>query len=250
VRIISPRLRNRLAAAAVLEACATAAFGQPAEVQINLCSEPGAIIKGLDLRADDRLREAWYFETAGLALFQRGIVLRLRLADRKPELTLKVAGQDCARVDPALLPRGEGKCEYDLHGADFKGAVSLSRRLDEAAVRELLDGRTPVGKVLSEAQIRYLRERLSAWPLPPDVAPLGPVHVRAYRPPDRRFIVEMWQLPDGERYVEISLKTQFEEAERRRSELETALARAGVAVCADQSSQAGAKLRVLAPPRR
>jgi len=247
VRPPSPLLHAGIAAASALAAACTTVGVEPrAEIQINLCSEPQAIIRALDLQPDSATpREAWYFETAGLALFQRGLVFRLRLTDREPELTLKVTGQDCVRVDPALLPPGQGKCEYDLHGADFKSAVSLSRNLDERAVRGLLDGRMPLAAALSEAQIRYLREGLSAWPLAPGIERLGPVRIQAYRPKDRRFVVEMWQLPDGARYTEISQKADVAGARRRGSELEEALARAGVALCSDQSSQAGNKLRAL-----
>jgi len=247
VRRPSPRFHSAIAAASVLAvACTTLEVEPRAEIQINLCSEPEAVIRALDLQpAGAAPREAWYFETAELTLFRRGAVFRLRFTDRERELTLKAADQDCARVSPALLPRGEGKCEYDLHGADFKGAVSVSRNLDERTVRELLDGTTPLAAALSEAQIRYLREGLSAWPLPPGVERLGPVRIQAYRPKDRRFVVEMWQLPDGARYTEISQKADVADARRRGSELEEALARAGVALCSDQSSQAGNKLRAL-----
>lgn len=243
----SPRFHSGIAAAAVLAAACTAVEVEPrAEIQINLCSEPQAIIRALDLQpAGAAPREAWYFETADLALFRRGVVLRLRFTERERELTLKVANQDCARVSPALLPRGEGKCEYDLHGADFKGAVSISRDLDERTVRELLDGKMPLAAALSEAQIRYLREGLSAWPLAPGVERRGPVSIRAYRPKDRRFVVEMWQLPGGARHTEISQKADVAGALRYRSELEQSLTQAGVALCADQSSQADDKLRAL-----
>jgi hypothetical protein len=67
-----------------------------------------------------------------LRLLRRGLVFRLRLTGRGAELTLKAADQDCKQEPSALLPAREGKCEYDLHGSDFKGAVSLTRRLDEA----------------------------------------------------------------------------------------------------------------------
>jgi hypothetical protein len=247
VRPLSPLRHSGVAVASLLAAACTTVEVEPrAEIQINLCSEPQAIIRALDLQpAGAAPREAWYFETSDLALFRRGAVLRLRFAERERELTLKAADQDCARVSPALLPRGEGKCEYDLHGADFKGAVSITRDLDERTVRELVDGRMPLAAALSEAQIRYLREGLSAWPLVPGVEPRGPVWIRAYRPKDRRFVVEMWQLPGGARHTEISQKADVAGALRYRSELEKSLAEAGVALCADQSSQAGDKLRAL-----
>jgi hypothetical protein len=217
-----------------------------AEIQINLCATPAEIIRALALQPESAgPREVWYFETPDLAHHRGGAVFRLRLGERERELTLKVADQDCARIDSALLPPAEGKCEYDLHGTHFKGAVSLSRELDEPTARELLDGRMPLADALSPAQIRYLREGVSVWPLTSDIRRLGPVRIEAYRPADRSFVVELWQLPGGDRYAEISQKTTAEEALRRRPALEATLARAGVAACADQSSQAAGKLRTL-----
>jgi hypothetical protein len=243
----SALLRCAAALALPLAACATAAAAPRAEIQINLCSEPQDIVRALALRPEGAApREAWYFDTPDLALFGRGLVFRLRLTDPKPELTLKVADQDCTRVDPALVPKKEGKCEYDLHGASLKGAVSLNRGLDEPAVRGLLDGKIQLADALSNAQIRYLREGVSAWPLTPGVKRLGPVQVRTYEPADRRFVVEMWSLPDGARYIEMSKKVEAGAAQRGRAELEAVLARAGLAICPDQSSQAGNKLRALA----
>jgi hypothetical protein len=68
-----------------------------AEVQINLCGEPGQIAKALAMRADSRRREVWYFDTRTLALFDRGAVFRLRVGDGPAELTLKAARQDWPR---------------------------------------------------------------------------------------------------------------------------------------------------------
>ncbi len=221
-----------------------------AEVQINLCAEPAEIVRALALHAESGTpREAWYFDTPDLALFRRGLVFRLRLTGRGAELTLKAADQDCKQVPPALLPGREGKCEYDLHGSDFKGAVSLSRRLDEATSRALLGDRVPLEKTLSARQERYLREGVSVWPMPPGLQRLGPVRIQAYRSKTEKPVVEVWELPSGTRFVEISEKARVDDALRRRSELEKRLANAGVKVCADQSSQAGAKLRELARPK-
>jgi len=174
-------------------------------------------------------------------------VFRLRLTGRGAELTLKAADQDCKQEPSALLPAREGKCEYELHGSDFKGAVSLTRRLDEATSSALLGDRMPLEKALSAAQVRFLREGAFAWPPPPQR--LGPVRIQAYRSKTAKPVVEAWELPAGTRYVEISEKARVGDALRRRAEIEKMLASAGVKVCADQSSQAGAKLRELARPK-
>ncbi len=104
--------------------------GFPAEVQVNLCSEPQEIIEALQLkRKGKKLREAWYFDTTALDLFKSGVIFRLRISDKKSELTLKAAHQNCPEINPVLLPADQAKCEYDMHGEQLEGAVSISRTL-------------------------------------------------------------------------------------------------------------------------
>jgi hypothetical protein len=217
-----------------------------AEVQVGLCSEPDKIIPalGLEPAAAERL-EVWYFDDPSLGFFGHGLLFRLRIKDRQSELTLKVAHQDCAQVPPTLIPYHEGKCEYDLHGTEMTGAVSLNKALDDRTREELVAGRVPLSQVLSAAQIRYLQEVAHAWPLASGLERLGPAHVDSYRNPNRSLVVEVWHLPSGRRFIEISQRVSLEEARRTRAQLEKTLVKTGVRACANQSSQARAKLQDL-----
>jgi hypothetical protein len=226
--------------------------GTPAaEVQINLCGEPADIVGRLRLAPDGRPREVWYFDTPSLTLFDHGAVVRLRVdlatGEGGGELTLKAANQDCARIDPALVPPREGKCEYDVHGDSVKGAVSLSQRLGRGTVLALLAGQVSLADVLSPAQARLLTDGMGVRSVPRDVVRLGPANLASYRAPGKRYTVDVWQLPRDKRYVEISQKTGRGEAADVQRQLEKRLRNAGVTACADQSSQAESKLRWLAP---
>ena len=235
------------ATAVVLASSARAdapASGAGAEVQINLCADPQAVVRALGLAPAGAGVEAWYFDTPSLDIFRARLVFRLRMKSPQPELTLKVADQACEPVAP-LLAGTDGKCEYDLHGPDFRGAVSLNRRVDAGAARALLDAPGTLSAFLSPGQTRLLREGTSAWPLPPNIERYGPVRIEAYRAKGKRYVVELWTLPGGERYAEISQKTRVDQALGVRAAIERDLSRVGVAPCADQSSQAGAKLRAL-----
>jgi hypothetical protein len=189
--------------------------------------------------------QVWYFDNASLELAGQGLVFRLRLKSGKAELTLKVADQDCAGPPAASIPRADGKCEYDLHGARLKGAVSLSRSLADAKAQDLLKGRSALSEVLSPAQVGYLRDVVHAWPLPAPLLRLGPVRIDTYRSPSQPFVAELWRLPSGRRFAELSQKADFEDALRLHASLSHALAKAGVQVCEDQGSQARAKLEDL-----
>ena len=81
--------------------------------------------------------------------------------------------------------------------------------------------------------------------LPNDIARLGPSTVRAYRGRTGSFVVEVWTLPGGQQFVELSEKVRREEALTRRAELTAKVGAAGVVVCPDQDSQARKKLEIL-----
>ena len=217
-----------------------------AEIQLGLCAPTDQIVQKLGLHRHGTPIEVWQFDDAVLTLFEGGVRLRLRVAaDGGSEFTLKVANQDCTRIERDVVPSGEGKCEYDVYGTSVAGAVSLTRHLDVAATSELVAGRMAPAQALSRAQARYLREVVGLWPLPPGLRALGPMHVRTYRTPDKLYDIDISQLPGGIRYAEISRKVPVAGALRLKGVMEAELSRAGVEICADQSSQAVNKLRSL-----
>ena len=235
----------RAARAAVLAALVhaiplQAAEDARAEVQINLCAPSDAVVRALHLRPAESF-ESWYFESPGRVHHRRGHVFRLRTGSSGAQLTLKVADQDCEKVRRDLLPARDAKCEYDIHGVKPVGAVSITRSLSADASRALLDGRVALADVLSPAQKRYL-EATGGWPLAGGIERLGPARIRAYRSAGVKYVVEAWTLPGDERFVEISQKAPLMSAAALQAELETMLDRAAVPRCADQSSQAAAKL--------
>lgn len=249
--------RTTSAAAAVALACAWPVFAAlaanpdkrapRAEVQVELCGDPAAIERALALRPREAPYETWQFDDAALSLLAHGVRVRLRVKAEESELTLKFAGQDCNAMAPGLVPRREGKCEYDVYGASRGGAVSLTRRLDVATTRELLAGRTQVAQVLSPSQVRYLRDVVRYFPLPGDLRALGPIANRAYATPDNAYEVDLVQLPGGQRYAEISKKVPQAAIDATFRALDARIAQAGVAACPDQTGQAAAKLRLLLP---
>jgi hypothetical protein len=222
------------------------AKGARAEIQIGLCSPAEQVVQRLDLRPRGAPITVWQFDDPALTLFGVGVRLRLRVAaDGRSELTLKVANQDCARLEHGLVPSGEGKCEYDVYDASMSGTVSITRHLDAKNTSELVAGRVAPQRVLSQSQVRYLREVARIWPLPTEIRSLGPMRVQTYRTPDKLYDIDVSELPGGIQYAEISRKVPAADALRLKGVMEADLSRAGVETCADQSSQAGNKLRSL-----
>jgi hypothetical protein len=217
-----------------------------AEVQIGLCAPAAEIVRALDLRPRGGPIEVWQFDDGDLTLLDRGVRLRLRVAaDGRSTLTLKVADQDCARLDRGLVPRGQGKCEYDVYGDRQAGAVSLNLDLGATRTGDLLAGRVAPDRVLNAAQLRYLREVVGFWPLPPGLRALGPMQVSRYRSSRGRYDVDVSRLPGGEQYAEISRKVKLPDAAQTMRAMAAVLTDAGIPACTDASSPAREKLRAL-----
>jgi hypothetical protein len=217
-----------------------------AEVQIGLCAPGERIVESLALRPRGAPIDVWQFDDDALTLFDRGLRFRLRVEESgRAELALKVANQDCARLDRALVPEGEGKCEYDMYGGGTSGALSLTRRLTARTTRDLLAGRATLAQALDPAQVGYLRDAAGLWTISAAVHRLGPMQVRTYRTKDGYYDVELSQLPGGEQFAEISRKVALSDAPSAMKEMTAILARSGIAMCTDQSSQARNKLHAL-----
>lgn len=234
-----------LAAAASAQAAQALPPGSSVDIQMSLCAAPAHVEKSLKLRPRGAPFEVWLFDNPALHLFGKGVRARVRDAKGHPELTLKLAEQDCTAWHAGVLPPGEGKCEYDVHGDKVAGALSLTRDLEPAAMQALTAGRQGLAQWLSPAQVRVLQGTAGAWPLPADLRPLGPTRVQAYAAKGRPYAVDISVLPGGEHFIEISRKVPAADAPKARARLEADLAQAGVPACADQSAQAANKLRAL-----
>ena len=216
--------------------------GASADIQMSLCAAPAEIERALQLRADGAPFQVWLFDDASLSLFDNGLRIRLRETSLGGDLTLKAANQDCSK--PPSLAMTEAKCEYDLHDGKLGGSLSLTRGVDMRTKKALLSGK-PLADELSAAQQRFLLAQPGAWPLPQAIRALGPTQVRSYRSGDKRYVVNVSELPGGERFIEISRKVVVADIARLQEQLKADLAKAGVTVCADQSAQAVNKLRAL-----
>jgi hypothetical protein len=236
------RMRHLLVIAIALFPAATAA-GPRAEIQVALCEPVATLERKLDLRPRGAAYETWLFDDDALALLGRGLRLRLRTKPDGGELTLKAAKQDCNVLPNDAVPKGEGKCEIDVHGDVAEGAVSLSRTLDAATTRNLVSRKVDVATLLSEAQVRFLRDVANSWPLPSGLRPLGPIANRAYAA--KGYDVDVSSLPDGKHYAEIADKVKLKNVTGEREKLMRRLSRAGVRVCDDQAGQAADKMKRL-----
>jgi hypothetical protein len=239
-------LAAAVAAAPIAGAASTGKNAARAEVQLELCAPADQVVPAPNMHPRAVPITVWQFDDNALSLYARGLRLRLRATpDGRSELTLKASDVDCRRIGPTTVPPGEGKCEYDVYGANTTGSVSLNRRLDPRRTAGLLAGRITLAQTLSSAQIAYLRDQTGSWPLPHGVRKLGPIALETYRCAADHYDLDISRLPDGQRYVEIARKVPLADAASAMEDMRRHLSAAGVATCSDQSSQALGRLRAL-----
>lgn len=123
--------------------------------------------------------------------------------------------------------------------------MSITRSLNAKDTERLLSGDLVPADALSRAQVRYLRRVANRWPLPPALEKLGPIRVQRYRARGNLGEVDISRLPNDEQYIEISRRVPLADAPRTMAFLREELRRADVALCSDQYSAAGSKLRAL-----
>jgi hypothetical protein len=255
MRLAAHRAAWTIAAAVTASPLPAIAAESRAEVQINLCSPSDQVQRALELKAARRKATVWLFDTDDLTLHHSGLRLRLRERGARAELTLKADGQDCRALDPALLAAGD-KCEADLHGDTLEDVVSLGRTINATERASLTAAANARGRTLARAlaavltpaqrsQLVALRPGSAEAPVPMEIVRLGPSTVLSLTSKSQPFGVEIWLLPGGQQFIELSQKVERAVALKRRDELLGYLAARAVTVCADQASQAENKFEAL-----
>lgn len=198
-------------------------------------------IDTLDLRPDrGEIRRIYFCEAGGdapfsgapaLALFSRGIILRLRDKETAGEADSTVKFRP---FEPALLSDrwrrthkvdgGELRVEGDWTGSTHNTAASLvveQQRDDLAAVAI---GKRPLTKLFSPEQRDFLAEHASPVVDLNPLRVLGPIDAVKWEPEPHGFsrdlVVERWSVDELE-FLELSVRTdEPDEAEQVQAELD------------------------------
>ncbi|MBZ5710451.1 hypothetical protein [Nannocystis pusilla] len=165
----------------------------------------------LALRPQEALwRRLYFYDTPGLDLFARGVVLRARATTGAPDdSTVKIRP-----VDPARIERWRGvpgfKVEADIIGAAVIRSASFTTVQGRDEIEKVARGERSLAKLFSQPQEAFLR---ALAPTPVDLSQLlalGPVHVRRWRVRHPglpyRVCAETWRMPDGRSLLELSIK--------------------------------------------
>ena len=171
---------------------------------------------GLD-RGEGQHREVYFFDTPRIELFGKGVLLRARKVEGdKDDSTVKFRPVEPDQV-PAKWRRMRGfKIEADGVGARMIRSASFTVEQSRGEIDEVRCGRRPIEKLFSSDQEAFLSD-LGAGPIDLDsLEILGPVDVMRWQLKHPglpyRLTIEDWQLPGGQRLMEVSIKAESAQA--------------------------------------
>lgn len=196
-------------------------------------------------------RDIWFYDTSSLELFDAGVILRGRDKSGEPDdSTVKLRPMDASEISPDWLALDGFKCEEDR--SLFKSVSSCSFTVEQGE-DELVDiaaGKRAIDKAFSSEQEDFLDAYSSVAVDWSELQPLGPVAARVWkvRPKtfDQKLTVELWELPDASRLLEVSMRATPELAEQRLAELAHYLESRGFDTSEQQDTKTRAALQVLA----
>lgn len=196
-------------------------------------------------------REVWFYDTAELELFDQGVILRGRSkVDDEDDTTVKLRPMAADDVAAEWFALDGFKCEIDRTLDKSVSSCSLTVIQDEGELEDVADGERDIDKLFSTEQ-----EELLAAHAPTEVAwdallPLGPVKAQVWKVKPKTFgsklTVELWQLPDSSRLLEVSLRATPDQADDELASLASYLGSRGFDVGGQQETKTRAALEYFA----
>jgi hypothetical protein len=187
-------------------------------------------------------RQAFFFDTADLALNKAGLIVRARrIAGGRADTVIKLRPVDPSAIDPALRRSASFKIELDAMPGGFVCSGSLKGVCTAQEVLDVTTGAAPLESLFSKEQLAFFEAHAPAGIKMDSLLTLGPTFLlKAKHDPknfDRRIVVELWLYPDGSRILEVSTKCLPEEAFQVAAEFKTYLANCGITLGVSQATK-------------
>lgn len=158
---------------------------------------------------DAVVRQVYFFDTADLSLFERGVVVRARRTQRADDDTV-VKLRPAVPSELAEPFRGSPNMKVELDATKDGRVISASLKgaRRPGAVLEAIAGTRPLAKLFTKEQRSFFAEHVDGvdWA---DLRPLGPIAVLRLKfvvSGVAKFTGEQWQYPGESPLVELSTK--------------------------------------------
>ncbi|MFD7072897.1 hypothetical protein ACFU7D_21435 [Nocardioides sp. NPDC057577] len=204
---------------------------------------------GLD-PLDAQIRQVFFFDTADLALNQRGLVVRARrIQGRNDDSVVKLRPVNPAELSTARKSKNL-TVEVDAMPGGFVCSASMKATRGRTDVKEVAAGTRPIHKLYTKEQQGFFRANAASDLALDDLVPLGPITVlkQKLRPQEYagRLVAELWFYPDGARVLELSSRCAPVNAFQVAAELKAFLAGRGLEISGDQRTKTTTALEYFA----
>lgn len=196
-------------------------------------------------------RDVWFYDTLDLELFESGVILRGRSKSKdSDDSTVKLRPMNAEDIAPEWFDLDGFKCEEDRSLDKSVSSCSLSATQDEGELEAIAAGERAVDKAFSSEQEDFLASyalEAATWD---ELYPLGPVAAQVWKVVPKTFgrklTMELWQLEDSSRILEVSMRAAPELADQRLEELASYLESRGFDTSTQQETKTRAALAHLA----
>jgi hypothetical protein len=200
---------------------------------------------GLD-PLDAQIRQVFFFDTADLALNQRGVVVRARrIKGRNDDSVVKVRPVNPTEVSTARKSKNLS-VEVDAMPGGFVCSASMKATLGQTDVKEVAAGTRAIHKLYTKEQRSFFHANAGSNLELDDLVRLGPITVlkQKLRPEEYagRLVAELWFYPDGSRILELSSRCAPVNAFQIAAELKAFLVKRGLEISGDQQTKTSTAL--------
>jgi hypothetical protein len=170
----------------------------------------------LDPKKGER-RRIFFFDTQGLALFKKGVVLRAReIKGGRDDSTVKIRPVDPKQVANRWRRLGGFKIEADGVGTRMIRSASLSVEQDSDEIKAVAQKLRSIKKLFSDEQEALVAEMSPVSVEFVSLKVFGPVDALRWKVKHQGLpypiTAEEWMLPDGRDLLEVSIKVPTAQA--------------------------------------
>lgn len=204
---------------------------------------------GLD-PLDAQIRQVFFFDTADLALNQRGVVVRARrIQGRNDDSVVKVRPVNPAELSTARSSKSL-TVEVDAMPGGFVCSATMKATLGRTDVKEVAAGSRAIHKLYTK-ELRSFFQANAGSDLELDaLVLLGPITVMKQKLRTEeyagRLVAELWFYPDGSRILELSSRCAPANAFQVAAELKAMLVNRGLEISGDQQTKTKTALEYFA----
>jgi hypothetical protein len=188
---------------------------------------------------DAEIRQVVFFDSPDLRLNRAGVVVRARRTRKGGDTVIKLRPVAPADLPPKLRQANGFKVEVDAMPGSLVCSGSLKGKVDNADVKDVIQGKRPIRKLFSSAQ-KSLYAKHAPKSLGLDsLTPFGPINLvkSKFAIGGRAAVAELWFYPDASRVLELSMKCAPDKAIRIAAEVRAFLAGLGINPTGEQETK-------------